>query len=558
MVTNIYNYNGSLLVSVADGVLDTGSASIKFPGDGYLNYGQPVNENMLWIMQNFARATQPDNPVTGQTWYDTGNSILKIYNGSGWVSAGNVISATVAPDAATLSPGTFWYDTVNDQVFVGTGTEWLLVGPLGSSVNADPENPVLPSNSSLQAVRVTDDVAASHQIWRIIIGGTLVGIISKDAEFTPDPAISGFAKIRPGLNFNTSITNIGALANSISGGATGSVLYQSSPSTTAFLNPSNEGYVLTSNGAGVAPSWSPIGNVSTVPNLAGGSAGSLPYQSAPDTTAFLSGGATGAILTSASPSAAPYWATGVTNLQGGSPGSIPYQSTTGTTSFIAGGSNGYVLTSNGVSAAPTWQSVSTSIGINMVTYTTAGSYNWTVPVTGKYKITVVGGGGGGGSSPNVPGSQNYCGGAGGGAGGASIGIYQLTAGTIYPVIVGAAGTGGAAGGYNAGSSGGTSSVTGLLSATGGNGGACAVGGSYNGPTGSGTGSLGNILNLNGGYGASGGAPWYADEVGGVGGAGGASIFGGLTAPGSGGTGASGNNASGGVGYAGIVTIEWVA
>lgn len=570
MSTNIYNYNGTLLATVADGVLDTTSATIKFPGDGYLNYGEPVNENMLWIMQNFARATQPDNPVTGQTWYDTGNNLLKVYNGSGWSSAGEVILSATQPVAAASSTGTFWYDTVNNQILVNTGTEWLLIGPLGSSVNADPENPSLPGNSCLQAVRISDNVAALHQVWRIIIGGTLIGIISKDSEFTPDPAISGFAKIKPGLNFNSNISNIGALANSVSGGATGSVLYQSAPSTTAFLNPGDSGTVLTSNGIGSAPSWAPVGSVSTVPNLTGGSPGAIPYQSSTGTTSFVSGGATGSVLTSLNPTGAPYWASGVNNLTGGAAGSIPYQSSAGVTNFIAGGTAGYVLTSNGASVAPTWQSSASSAGINMQVYDTAGSFSWTVPANGKYKIIVIGAGGGGGSTPNVPGTQSYCGGAGGGAGGTAIGLYQLSAGNVYSITVGGGGTPGSGG--TDGVVGNTSSVTGTLvslAATGGAGGKGYSGivdgvGIYNAWTPGGLGSGGNIMNLKGGEGAAGGAPWVVDltdsvltYTGGVGGIGGSSTLGGYYAPGAGGHGGTGNNNPGIAGSTGIVIIEWI-
>ena len=43
------------------------------------------------------------------------------------------------------------------------------------------------------------------------------------------------------------------------------------------------------------------------------------------------------------------------NLAGGAAGSIPYQSATDTTSFLAAGSSGYVLTAAGSGAAPTWK-----------------------------------------------------------------------------------------------------------------------------------------------------------------------------------------------------------
>jgi hypothetical protein len=53
--------------------------------------------------------------------------------------------------------------------------------------------------------------------------------------------------------------------------------------------------------------------------------------------------------------------TTATNLAGGSAGTIPYQSASGTTAMLAAGTATYVLTANGA-AAPTWQPPSTSGG----------------------------------------------------------------------------------------------------------------------------------------------------------------------------------------------------
>ena len=56
MSTNIYNYNGTLETTIPDGSIDN-TTSLALPGRGYLNYGEPVNQNMLWIMQNFANSS---------------------------------------------------------------------------------------------------------------------------------------------------------------------------------------------------------------------------------------------------------------------------------------------------------------------------------------------------------------------------------------------------------------------------------------------------------------------------------------------------------------------
>lgn len=218
MATNIFNFDGTLLTTVADGSLDITHASIKFPGRGYQNYGEPIMENLLWVMQNFSGTTAPLYPSTGQLWYDTnsGNNILKVWTGVEWTIAGGVISSNTAP-ASGANPGAFWYDTVNQQLNIWnddpTNPSWDLIGPLGSAVNTDPIDPGLPINSSIEAMRVVGvEDGANHQVWRITVGGTLLAVLSKDQAFTPQSTIltsNGFSKIYPGINFNSTITNIG-------------------------------------------------------------------------------------------------------------------------------------------------------------------------------------------------------------------------------------------------------------------------------------------------------------------------------------------------------------
>ena len=68
-----------------------------------------------------------------------------------------------------------------------------------------------------------------------------------------------------------------------------------------------EGQVLTSHGASSSPTWAAV-SVSTATNLSGGSAGSLPYQSASGTTAMLAAGTNGQVLKMGG-SGVPVWGT---------------------------------------------------------------------------------------------------------------------------------------------------------------------------------------------------------------------------------------------------------
>ena len=98
----------------------------------------------------------------------------------------------------------------------------------------------------------------------------------------------------------------------------------------------------------------------TSTNLAGGAANRIPYQTGSGVTTFLAAptisgtvvGWTGSAVDWVSAPAA----SSATNLAGGSAGVVPYQSGSGTTLFTAVGTSGYYLQSNGTSA-PTWTAV---------------------------------------------------------------------------------------------------------------------------------------------------------------------------------------------------------
>jgi hypothetical protein len=106
------------------------------------------------------------------------------------------------------------------------------------------------------------------------------------------------------------------------------------------------------------------GSVNTATNIAGGTAGQVPYQSGPGATNFYGPGTLGQLVQSYGTAGPSYINTGsvyvgravlADNIEGGTPGALVYQTGTNFTEFLAIGAGGYILTSNGT--APEWQSV---------------------------------------------------------------------------------------------------------------------------------------------------------------------------------------------------------
>jgi len=133
MSENIYQFNGSLLVSVADGALNTSAAPIAFPGRGYTNYGSPVLQNQLWDMQHFAGSVAPTPLLQGVVWYNTNANELQVYTGTVWSALfkdnqTNAPAANLTYDLGTASlqfnnvyAGTVHATNINASNITGAG-----------------------------------------------------------------------------------------------------------------------------------------------------------------------------------------------------------------------------------------------------------------------------------------------------------------------------------------------------------------------------------------------------------------------------------------------------
>jgi hypothetical protein len=105
MTYNITNWDGTPLVSVANSTIDSTTTSISLFGRNAVNFGLPLNENFIALLEHFAGTSEPPNPVKGQIWFDTRTINVKIYDGTQWLIInppfdGTAGTATVAITAS--------------------------------------------------------------------------------------------------------------------------------------------------------------------------------------------------------------------------------------------------------------------------------------------------------------------------------------------------------------------------------------------------------------------------------------------------------------------------
>lgn len=171
--------------------------SLVFPGRNVTGYGQIIAENFLHLLENFASAAEPINPVEGQLWYDVANGVLQIWDNTNWKAASGIQKGLSEPSVENSKIGELWVDTTNQQLRIYSGTRWILVGPSESSIDGLRYGPAV------------ETIADSNNIDRIIltlyIKDIPVVIISKDS-FSPKLTIAGFPLINAGININNPAT----------------------------------------------------------------------------------------------------------------------------------------------------------------------------------------------------------------------------------------------------------------------------------------------------------------------------------------------------------------
>ena len=198
--------NGTTFATITDGTVNTAS-SMTLIGKNYAGYGQFLDDNFIHLLENSANTTAPAAPLTGQLWWDSTNTLLKVYSGTAWKVISGATSSSTAPSPAVQ--GDLWYDTTNQQLKVCSvaPSTFIVVGPAYSSVEG--QSGAIPLTIG--------DGTTGYVVTGLYAAGDLVGIISKVADFTPAGNSSayvglGFPKIYKGFT----VWNIGNSSGNIS------------------------------------------------------------------------------------------------------------------------------------------------------------------------------------------------------------------------------------------------------------------------------------------------------------------------------------------------------
>jgi len=195
----INNTRGTILTTINDGVVDT-TTTMKLIGRQYQNYGEPINENMIKLLENSANPNAPGNPLEGELWYDTTNGYLKVNRGGdsslSWLPIATTENGesniTIVGDDSTgtainlgedfqIAGGTGITTAVSGTVLTVTASEDQIVNSLESS---DSSEIIVKDAMSVQGTLSATSITGTSMT---ISGGT---VIFKSLP-TSDPAVAG-------------------------------------------------------------------------------------------------------------------------------------------------------------------------------------------------------------------------------------------------------------------------------------------------------------------------------------------------------------------------------
>ena len=203
MAYKINNTFGTLLVTLADGTIDTATTDLALIGKGYAGFGEKLNENLIKLLENFNNTSAPDNKIQGQLWYDQTNKQLNVYTGVKFKPVGSTTNSASAPVNAVQ--GDLWFDTSNTQLYVYNGTAWTLIGP----------TTVAGSGVTQVVSEIGQDNAGVNQSYlKLVANDAVVGVVSNVA-FTPSGTetngaaliTAGFSAVAQGIQLSSSVSS---------------------------------------------------------------------------------------------------------------------------------------------------------------------------------------------------------------------------------------------------------------------------------------------------------------------------------------------------------------
>jgi len=224
MSYNLTKADGSNLIILPTSTINTTATSLALIGQNAVNFGYFVNENFIYLMQNFANNSAPTNPLIGQLWYDTVNATLKYFNGTVWKVLTPPFTGMAGTATISIPPGLAVALTLaGNQIVFATSEVYIPAANLPSSVSINDTDYALASRfpqgisagvtmatstTGLQFVGTATTANAFASNMTLSVSNSATGTVSFDGSsdvtlnlsLTPIVASGTYSKVTVGSN----------------------------------------------------------------------------------------------------------------------------------------------------------------------------------------------------------------------------------------------------------------------------------------------------------------------------------------------------------------------
>lgn len=111
------------------------SFSVDLVGRNSQDYGTFVAQNTLRLLENYARATPPRLPTTGQVWYDTNYDVLRVWeqDNQSWTPLTTLVDDQEPTRIynQTQQNGVMYYNTDDRKLYININSDWQEAFTLG-------------------------------------------------------------------------------------------------------------------------------------------------------------------------------------------------------------------------------------------------------------------------------------------------------------------------------------------------------------------------------------------------------------------------------------------
>ena len=164
----VNKFDGTQLIVLEDGTLDISTTSLGLIGRNYTGFGEILNENFVFLLENFSNDSPPATPLKGQCWFNSDNGILNVYTGENWSPIGSASVSADQPDFPSL--GQLWVKLPEEVLYFYNGLSWDFIGPetaAGFGVTRARSTTLLGTDNT------------TYPVILLTIDDTVIGIIDK-------------------------------------------------------------------------------------------------------------------------------------------------------------------------------------------------------------------------------------------------------------------------------------------------------------------------------------------------------------------------------------------